>query len=170
MPKLVETDEVLTTEDACRLLKVTRQTLYKLIESRAIQAKRVGRGYRFTREGLLGAQIDENNGGSSKGSGEQVKDRRVWELRDNFSAAGIKKMAKRTFQELASNVEELIANAYDGDATRIDVIVDHDAKTLSVIDDGNGMTTEELKSYVVYGASNKTSEYRSKRYGRAPIG
>ena len=33
-------EEILTTQDACKLLKITRQTLYKLVESGDIHAER----------------------------------------------------------------------------------------------------------------------------------
>jgi len=95
---------------------------------------------------------------------------KVWELRGDFATAGIKKMAKRTFQELASNIEELIVNAYDADATLVQVTLDFDKNSLSIIDDGNGMDEQDLASYVIYGESKKTAESKSPKFGRSPIG
>jgi hypothetical protein len=97
-------------------------------------------------------------------------DYKVWELKGDFATKGIKKMARRTFQEIASNIEELIANAYDEDATLVNVIVDHNRKTLTVIDDGNGMDEKALSSYVIYGESEKTQAYLSPKFQRSPIG
>lgn len=165
-------EEILTTQDACKLLKVTRQTLYKLVESGDIQAERVGRGYRFRREDLLPRKTAVATGfrNDQEGTEKDSVPTKVWELKGNFSTAGIRRMAKRTFQELAANVEEIIVNAYDADATIVEVIVDHDQGTLSIYDDGSGMTESELESYVVYGESGKTSTYRSSKFQRAPIG
>lgn len=153
--------ESMSTKDACELLGVSRQTLYKLCEQGEIPFIKVGSQYRFVKSSLndyLGGKVEKSN------------EPKVWELRGDFSTSGIKKMAKRTFQEIASNIEELIANSYDADATLVNIILDHDKRTLSIIDDGNGMDEKALNSYVIYGESDKTSETRSLKYGRAPIG
>lgn len=95
---------------------------------------------------------------------------RVIELKGDFATAGIKKMAKRTFQELASNIEELIVNAYDADATLVQVTLDYDKKILCIVDDGNGMDEKALANYVIFGESEKTAQYRSPKFSRTPIG
>lgn len=95
---------------------------------------------------------------------------REWILEDKFATAGIVKMAGKTFKEFASNLEELIANAYDDDATVFEIVLNLDGRSLVVRDNGNGMNEEQLDSYVCYGESRKTKNYRSPRFGRAPIG
>jgi len=95
---------------------------------------------------------------------------KVWEVRGDFATKGIKKMARRTFQDLSSNIEEIIANAYDEDAKLVKIIIDYDNKCLNIIDDGNGMDEKSLASYVIYGESNKTSAYKSPLFQRTPIG
>lgn len=95
---------------------------------------------------------------------------REWILEDKFATAGIVKMAGKTFKEFAANLEELIANAYDDDATSVDIVLNYEGKTLTVRDNGNGMDEDQLNSYVCYGESRKTKEYRSAKFGRAPIG
>jgi excisionase family DNA binding protein len=50
LPSLSE--PLLTTDDAARLLKVPRSTLYELVRSRGLPHVRVGRGLRFVREDL----------------------------------------------------------------------------------------------------------------------
>lgn len=47
-------NEILTSEDLCRYLKIPRSTLYKLVKTRRIPAFRVGRHWRFKKE-----KIDE---------------------------------------------------------------------------------------------------------------
>ena len=155
--------EVISAMEACRFLGVTRQTLYKLLEKREIPGRKVGSRYRFVR-GELSDYMSRTDV-----SGHQ-RDYKEWEIRGDFATAGIKKMAKKTFHELASNIEELIVNAYDGDATLVEIALDYDKRTLSVIDDGNGMDEEALASYVIYGESDKTGKYRSPKFKRAPIG
>src|SRR5688572_13605759 len=101
--------ESMSTKEACELLGVTRQTLYKLCEKGEVPSKKVGSQYKFVRS-LLVKHLEDRN---------TVSDTtKIWELRGDFSTSGIKKMARRTFQEIASNIEELIANSYDADATQ----------------------------------------------------
>lgn len=156
-------NKVISTEEACKLLGLSRQTLYKLCDKGEVPGKKVGGKYRFVEEKLLEYMHQSKNV-------PEGNEYREWELRGDFATEGIKKMAKRTFQELASNIEELIVNSYDADATLVQVIVDYDKKTLSIIDDGHGMDEKTLSSYVIWGSSDKSSSYRSPLFGRAPIG
>lgn len=154
--------EPISTEQVCKLLNVTRQTLYKLYDKGEIPGKKVGSRYKFYKGDIVEylsqkeLPVDRNT--------------KVWELKGDFATAGIKKMARRTFQELAANIEELIVNAYDADASLVQVILDQDKNALSIIDDGNGMDEKTLASYVIYGQSDKTAQSKSPKYGRAPIG
>lgn len=158
-------EEIISTEEACKLLGITRQTLYKLSESGEIPGRKIGAKYKFFKNAIL----DYINHNESMDHSD-LKNYKVWELKGDFATIGIKKMAKRTFQELASNIEELIVNAYDADATSVQIILDYDKNALNIIDDGNGMDEDALASYVIYGESKKTSSSRSPKYGRAPIG
>ena len=157
--------DIISTDEACKLLGMTRQTLYKLSEKGEIPGRKIGSRYRFIKSELLD-YINNKDINIKEGK----TDSKVWEIRGDFATAGIKKMAKRTFQELSSNIEELIVNAYDGDATLVQVILDLDKKTLSIIDDGNGMDERALANYIIYGESNKTPTYRSPKFKRVPIG
>jgi len=152
--------EIISTEEACEILGVTRQTLYKLFEKKDIPGKKVGKRYKFFKKELVGYM---------KGKSGDT-DYKEWELKGDFATEGIKKMARRTFQELASNIEELIANAYDADATIVEVIVNYDKMSLTITDDGNGMDEQALTTYVIYGESEKKNNYVSPKYHRSPIG
>jgi len=167
--------DILTTEEACKLLKISRPTLYKLIEKKQITGHKIGKEYRFNKEDLLSyLGIYSSSPHSAKPSEARAEidtdSGYEWELKDDFATAGIKKMAKRTFQEFSSNLEELIVNAYDEDATEVNAIIDKNKKTISVIDDGNGMDENDLLNYVIYGKSNKDLDFRSPKFKRAPIG
>ncbi len=45
-------DKVLTTKEATKYLKTTKQTLLKMVHERRIKANRIGKGYRFLQEEL----------------------------------------------------------------------------------------------------------------------
>lgn len=157
--------KIISTAQAAKLLGVTRQTLYKLAERREVPGKKIGRKYRFLEQDILSYISAHNSGARSDDFGY-----REWELKGDFATEGLKKMAKRTFQELSSNIEELIANSYDADAMSVKIIVNHDKRTLSIIDDGMGMDEKALTSFVIYGKSDKDSNYHSPKFSRSPIG
>jgi|GEM_PF-4631679 len=158
-----EDNEIISTNDVCKLLNVSRQTLYKLNSSGQLSGKKVGREYKYLKSKVI-AYLH-------KDSDENVRDSyREWEIKGDFATEGIKKMARRTFLEFSSNLEELIANSYDADATLVELVINNDKKTISISDNGGGMDEKSLASYVVYGKSEKNSVYKSPIYGRAPIG
>lgn len=156
-------NDVISTEEACKILGLSRQTLYKLCDKGEVPGKKVGGKYRFVKEKLLEYMHQTQ-------APTDTSEYHEWELKGDFATEGIKKMAKRTFQELASNIEEIIVNSYDADATLVQVVIDYDKKTLSIIDDGHGMDEKSLSSYVIWGSSEKSSSYRSPLFQRAPIG
>lgn len=158
-----QNQELISTEEVCKLVNISRQTLYKLCDKGEIPGKKVGGQYKFVKQKILDYIHQEHNSSNKN-------EFRTWELKGDFATEGIKKMARRTFQELASNIEELIVNAYDADAILVQVILNYDKKTISIIDDGNGMDESSLSSYVIYGESKKSSDYRSPKFERSPIG
>jgi len=87
-------------------------------------------------------------------------------------------LIKRLGQELVARQEtalaELIKNAYDADATTVNVTfsdMSEPGGTLVVDDDGNGMTREELVSgFMRISTAEKVHAPRSPRYGRQRAG
>lgn len=56
--------EILTTQEACAILKTKRLTLYKLVKSGEIPAFRMGRAWKFERttlENWIKKRLEENN-------------------------------------------------------------------------------------------------------------
>ena len=51
MPKRVN-DEVLTTAETCRYLKVARRTLYRYIQEKRVPAFKLGKDWRFVKSEL----------------------------------------------------------------------------------------------------------------------
>ena len=51
--KLDSSEEILTTEEVCKLLRVSRQTIYKLIEQRRLPGTKVGQSYKFLKSELI---------------------------------------------------------------------------------------------------------------------
>ena len=45
--------EVMTTEEASKFLRISRQTLYKLVEQGKVPGMKVGQGYKFLKNDLI---------------------------------------------------------------------------------------------------------------------
>lgn len=52
VPMIKERDEVLTTNEACRYLRISRPTFLKLVHSNQIKARKVGKGWKVLRSEL----------------------------------------------------------------------------------------------------------------------
>lgn len=68
---------------------------------------------------------------------------------------------------------ELVKNAYDADATHVDVLVDLVRRTIVVSDDGSGMTGEDIRTkWLDIGSDSKrgTHRQRSALFHRMPLG
>ena len=50
---LSEYPDILTTEDVCSLLKVSKYTIYKLIRTKQLKAKKIAQHYRIQKAGLI---------------------------------------------------------------------------------------------------------------------
>jgi hypothetical protein len=77
-------------------------------------------------------------------------------------------LGERLYGDATELVRELVNNSYDADASRVRVEIS--PERVEVSDDGLGMDLEGLHAYFRVGASTKTGEPRSPRYGRARIG
>ena len=50
---LSEYPDILTTEDVCSLLKVSKYTIYKLIRTKQLKAKKIAQHYRIQKAELI---------------------------------------------------------------------------------------------------------------------
>jgi hypothetical protein len=77
-------------------------------------------------------------------------------------------IGERLYTESVELLRELVNNAYDADAERVDVEIT--PERISVSDDGAGMDLEGLKQYFNIGSEEKVVHSRSPKYGRVRIG
>ncbi|MEW6214887.1 MAG: ATP-binding protein [Nitrospirota bacterium] len=77
-------------------------------------------------------------------------------------------IGERLYAESIEFVRELVNNAYDADATLVEVIVTEDR--IEIRDNGTGMDIEGLKQYFNIGSQQKLYAPKSPIYGRDRIG
>lgn len=77
-------------------------------------------------------------------------------------------IGERLYEQSIELIRELVNNAYDADATRVDVTVTE--KEIVVADNGEGMDMEGLNQYFNVGSGDKLQNPLSSRFGRNRIG
>lgn len=88
-----------------------------------------------------------------------------------FAPETLAHLGERLVPGAEQAIIELVKNAYDADARTCTVKLDSDANTLSICDDGDGMTEANLKGgWLVLGKSGKGAKARTKRFNRVPVG
>ncbi len=77
-------------------------------------------------------------------------------------------IGERLYEQSIELIRELVNNAYDADATRVDVTVSEEE--IMIADNGEGMDFEGLRQYFNVGSDLKLQHPRSPRFGRDRIG
>jgi HSP90 family molecular chaperone len=77
-------------------------------------------------------------------------------------------IGERLYSESIELIRELVNNAYDADATEVDIKLTDDL--IEIRDNGTGMDREGLKQYFNIGSPEKTSRGRSSLFHRDLIG
>ncbi len=79
-------------------------------------------------------------------------------------------LSKSTYQKsFASAIRELVSNAYDADALAVNIKIDENYSSITIEDDGNGMSRDEFGKYLTI-AGVKTSMEFTRRFKRKRIG
>lgn len=90
-----------------------------------------------------------------------------------FSVEILRRLGEELNPNADQGIIELVKNAYDADARTCTVTldaVDKPGGTITVVDDGNGMTAETIRdAWLILGRSSKSADERT-RLGRIPAG
>lgn len=85
-----------------------------------------------------------------------------------FDKSHIITIGERLYSESIELIREIVNNAYDADATRVDVTISDEK--IEVKDDGSGMNMAGLEQYFNIGSPYKLKKQVSPRFGRNRIG
>lgn len=97
-------------------------------------------------------------------------------VRFTVDAGHVNRLGLELVSRRETALSELIKNSYDADAHKVDVVFNHEKNTLTLFDDGLGMTREELingfmrLSTNMKSVNNLSSLYKRYRAGRKGIG
>ena len=75
------------------------------------------------------------------------------------------------YSNVSAVLSEVVANAWDADADRVEIVIDADSQTISVTDDGIGMTPTDLNDRFLYvGFERRKAGASVTARGRAVMG
>ena len=75
------------------------------------------------------------------------------------------------YSNIPAVISEVVANSYDADATKVEIQIDKTTKTITIIDDGWGMTREDINNkYLKVGYSKRKNEPTVTPKGRHVMG
>ena len=94
---------------------------------------------------------------------------RIEEYSIRTSGRLITLMSSKLYQDEMKAIEEMVANAYDADATKVFIEINRREKYISVEDNGIGMDKEGLQHFFDLGSDNKERQPYTKN-GRRKIG
>lgn len=78
-------------------------------------------------------------------------------------------LSASTYESFPRALREMVSNAYDADATRVDISIDQRRSVIEVTDNGSGMTPDEFDLFLRI-AGRQRSRSRTTRLGRTRIG
>ncbi len=88
--------------------------------------------------------------------------RTTWSKHLSVDRRIVRLLSASTYEDFPGCMREMVSNAYDADATQVDIQIDLDSDEITISDNGNGMTPEEFRfgrprsSYIV---STDTSSF-----------
>lgn len=93
------------------------------------------------------------------------------DLRLSFDPMTIEHLGFKMYSRLPNAAAELVANSYDADATRVEVLVDTTGtQSVQITDDGHGMSPEDLaERYLRIGRNRRADDHGFSESGRRRV-
>ena len=89
----------------------------------------------------------------------------------NISLGIIDHLGLNLYSNTPAVVSEVIANAWDADATRVEITIDENANSIIVSDNGHGMDLDEInRRYLLVGYRRRDEQGPETPNGRRPMG
>jgi hypothetical protein len=92
----------------------------------------------------------------------------TWPKRLQVDKRIVSLLSASTYESFPKALREAVSNAYDADATRVDITIDLDGGAVTILDNGRGMTADEFDFFLRI--AGKTSATTRSRLGRSRIG
>jgi len=94
-----------------------------------------------------------------------------YKLKFTVASALLRELGERLVGQPHIALAELIKNAYDADASRVEIRVDPAADCIEIVDNGHGMNAEEFERFwMCIGSTHKLKQRTSRNLGRPVTG
>lgn len=96
-------------------------------------------------------------------------ERTSWPKRITVDKRIVGLLSRSTYEKFPKAVREVVSNAYDADATIVDLVINLTDRQITIEDNGIGMTPEEFDFYLRI-AGQTRGKTESVKFGRKRIG
>ncbi len=97
-----------------------------------------------------------------------------WKKKISVDRRIVRLLSTSTYEDFPGAIKEMASNAYDADATEVDIKIDIKNDTIIVTDNGNGMTPDEFEFFLRIAGQQRgkqvSPEFNRKRIGQFGIG
>lgn len=87
----------------------------------------------------------------------------IWPKKITVDKRIVKILSEATYEDFPNALKELIVNSYDADATKVEIDINLERETISLVDDGWGMTESDFHHYIRIAAEPVKSKYTSSK-------
>jgi hypothetical protein len=95
--------------------------------------------------------------------------RKTWRKHISVDRRIVRLLSASTYEDFPGALKEMVSNAYDADATAVDIRIDLENEVITITDDGNGMTPSEFDFFLRI-AGQRRGRRISPEFGRRRIG
>jgi hypothetical protein len=100
--------------------------------------------------------------------------RRNWQKRISVDRRIVRLLSASTYEDFPGAIREMVSNAYDADATEVNIKIDLGNDVISITDNGNGMTPDEFDFFLRIAGQQRgrrvSPELSRRRIGQFGIG
>lgn len=100
--------------------------------------------------------------------------RKTWKKHLSVDRQIVRLLSARTYEHFPGAIREMVSNAYDADATEVDIRIDLEGDAITVTDNGSGMTPDDFDFFLRVAGQQRgkrlSPEYRRRRIGQFGIG
>src|SRR5688500_5861577 len=82
----------------------------------------------------------------------------------------VRLLSASTYENFPGAIKEMVSNAYDADATEVNITIDLKKDFIEIRDNGNGMTPDEFGFFLRIAGQKRDKSRISSVYGRRQIG
>ena len=101
---------------------------------------------------------------------KMVDQKSKWPKSITVDSRIVKILSESTYENFPTALREIIINSYDANASEVYIDIDLDSETLTILDDGNGMSEDEFDFFIRIAGAKREKGKSTTQSGRLIVG